>query len=216
MSRRPEDVGWKSKEDRAREASGFPLSAAGFRAACVILGAGAGRRFGGPKAIALLPDGRRFVDSIAVTAREAGLAPIVAVLPPGVESPPDAVAVVNPKPESEQIVSVRLGLAQLTNHPVSGAVVWPVDHPFVSLESVLAILDAAKRTGAPIVAPLCDGRRGHPVFFHRNVWRELATVADGGARAVVRSHGAEVESVGVDDRGVLRDINTRNDLATSG
>jgi len=182
----------------------------------VIVGAGAGKRFGGPKAIALLPDGRRFVDAIAATARDAELAPIIAVLPPGVEPPASTIGVVNPNADSEQIMSVRLGLAQLTSQPVIGAVVWPVDHPFVTLESVLAILDAAKRSWAPIVAPLCDERRGHPVFFHRDIWRELATVADGGARAVVRSHGAEVESVGVNDRGVLRDINTRDDLAASG
>lgn len=183
-----------------------------FPVAAVIVGAGAGTRFGGPKAAAMLPDGRRFLDAVCATAAEAGLAPIIAVLPPGIAAPAGVGAVVNGKPDGEQVVSVRLGLAQLANHPVVGAVVWPVDHPFVSLESVIAIVDAAKRTGAPIVTPEFEGHRAHPVFFHRDTWRELLTVAEGGARAVVRSYGERVATVAVHDRGVLRNIDTRDDL----
>lgn len=133
--------------------------------AVVIVGAGAGTRFGGPKAEAVLRDGRRFLDAIVETAKSAGLDPIVAVLPLGVAASDGVRVVANPKPKSEQIESVRLGLAQLVNAPVSSALLWPVDHPFVELESVLAILDAARRTGAHIVIPLHESRRGHPACF---------------------------------------------------
>jgi CTP:molybdopterin cytidylyltransferase MocA len=178
----------------------------------VIVGAGAGKRFGGPKAVALLPDGRRFLDAIAQTAREAGLDPIVAVLPPGVAAPEGLRVVTNANAGTEQIVSIRLGLAQLVSAPVSGAIVWPVDHPFVRLESVLALLDGARRTGAQIVIPTFSSRRGHPTFFHRDSWRELMTVADGGARAVIRGSPQHVCDIPVPDTGVLRGINTREDL----
>jgi CTP:molybdopterin cytidylyltransferase MocA len=180
--------------------------------ALVIIGAGAGTRFGGPKAEATLGDGRRFLDAIADVAKSASLDPIVAVLPKGVAAPAGVRAVVNANPNSEQIVSARLGLAQLTSAPVSSALLWPVDHPFVGLESVLAILDAARRTGARIVVPVHEGRRGHPAWFHRDTWRELMTVADGGARAVIRADASRVSEVEVRDRGVLRDIDTRGDL----
>ena len=189
------------------------MSERAFPVGAVIVGAGAGKRFGGPKAIAKLPDGRRFLDAIAETAMHAGLDPIVAVLPPGVEAFPNVRVVTNANPDSEQIASVRLGLAQLTNAPVTAALLWPVDHPFVQLESVLAVLDGARRTGSPIVVPVHEGRRGHPTFFHRDVWRELMTVADGGARAVLRSAPQRVCDVPVPDPGVARDVNTREDLA---
>jgi CTP:molybdopterin cytidylyltransferase MocA len=182
------------------------------RAAVVIIGAGAGTRFGGPKAVAMLEDGRRFLDAIVETAHAAALDPIVAVLPPGVAAPAGIRSVANARPESEQIVSARLGLAQLTNAPVDSALLWPVDHPFVQLESVLAILDAARRPGAQIVIPIHDSRRGHPAWFHRDTWRELMTIADGGARAVIRADASRVCEVEVADRGVLRDIDTRDDL----
>src|ERR1019366_492453 len=87
--------------------------------AVVIVGAGAGTRFGGPKAGATLRDGRRFLDAIVETAKSAGLDPVIAVLPPGVVAPEGARVVVNATPESEQIISARLGLAQLTGAPVT-------------------------------------------------------------------------------------------------
>jgi CTP:molybdopterin cytidylyltransferase MocA len=180
--------------------------------ALVIIGAGAGTRFGGPKAEAKLGDGRRFLDAIVETAKSAGLDPIVAVLPPGVPAPEGVRAVANANPKSEQIASARLGLARLTSAPVSSALLWPVDHPFVSLASVLAILDAARLTGAQIVVPVHDSKRGHPAWFHRDTWRELMTVPDGGARAVIRADASRVAEVAVVDAGVLRDIDTREDL----
>lgn len=180
--------------------------------AVVIIGAGAGTRFGGPKAEATMDDGRRFLDAIVETAKSAGLDPIVAVLPPEVAAPAGVRVVVNAKPKSEQIVSARLGLAQLTNAPVSSALLWPVDHPFVTLESVLAIMDAARRTDAHIVIPTHGARRGHPAWFHRETWRELMTIPDGGARGVIHASPSRVTEIEVPDRGVLRDIDTRADL----
>ena len=180
--------------------------------AVVIVGAGAGTRFGGPKAEAVLDDGRRFLDAIVDTAKLAGLAPIVAVLPPGIVAPDGVRVAVNLNPKSEQIMSARVGLMQLTNASVSSALLWPVDHPFVALESVLAIIDRAQRTGAQIVIPTFNGRRGHPGWFHREIWRELMTVPDGGARAVIRADASRVAEVAVEDRGVVRDIDTRADL----
>jgi molybdenum cofactor cytidylyltransferase len=91
--------------------------------------------------------------------------------------------------------------------------VWPVDHPYVDLASVLAVLDAARRTGAPIVLPVFEGRRGHPVYFSRECWRELASVPDGGARTVVHAHEADLLEVPVVNIGVLRDIDTRADMS---
>ena len=179
---------------------------------CVVLAAGAGTRFGEPKVGALVREGVRFLDAVCECAHWTGADPIVAVLPPGVVAPPGVRAVVNADATGEQIVSLRLGLAQLTNSPVNGALVWPVDHPFVKAQAVLAVLDAAQRTGALVVVPVHEGRRGHPAWFARDVWRELMTVREGGARAVVRNLGAQVVEVPVQDAGVLRDVDTKADL----
>ena len=183
-----------------------------FPFACVVLAAGAGSRFGQPKVHAELRPGTRFIDEVVQLSANAGASPIVAVVPPGVTVPNAATAVINPKAASEQISSLRLGLSRLSNHPAAGTLVWPVDHPYVRLESVLAILDAAQRTGAPIVVPTVNGRRGHPGWFARETWRELLTVEEGGARAVIRAYGSRVVEVEVPDDGVAINVDTPNDL----
>jgi len=180
--------------------------------AAIVLAAGAGTRFGEPKVNAMLPDGRRFLDVVVELCLTTGAAPVIVVVPPGVAVPDGVRAVINGRATDEQVTSLRLGLAQLTNTDVRGALVWPVDHPFVLATSAMAVVDAARRTAAPIVVPVHGGRRGHPVWFARETWRELVTVADGGARAVVHAYGARVHEVAVSDAGILRDIDARADL----
>jgi molybdenum cofactor cytidylyltransferase len=181
-----------------------------------VLAAGQGTRFGEPKALARLPSGERFLDAVVRVATEADLRPILAVVQRGVTVPSRVRAIVNPHANSEQAISLRLALAGLANDPAEAVVVWPVDHPFVHLVSVLALADAFKRTRAPIVLPVHQGRRGHPVLFARTVWLELMTTSTGGARTVVRAHAADVVEVPVPDEGVTRDIDTRSDMPQSG
>ncbi len=180
--------------------------------AAIVLAAGAGTRFGEPKAGATLPDGRRFLEAVVEGCMTCGADPVIAVVPPGTVVPAGARGVVNAKPKDEQVTSLRLGLAQLANTSAGGVLVWPVDHPFALATSALAVVDAARRTGAPIVVPEHNGKRGHPVWFARETWRELMTVSDGGARAVVHAYGTRVAAVNVSDAGVLRDVDTRADL----
>jgi molybdenum cofactor cytidylyltransferase len=188
----------------------------GVPIACAVLAAGQGTRFGEPKAQAKLPSGQRFLDAVVRLATESDLSPVLAVVQRGVEVPAPARAVINPNPRSEQAASLRLALAGLANDPAEAVVVWPVDHPFVHVVSVLALMDAFKRTRAPIVLPVYEGRRGHPVLFARTVWLELMTTATGGARTVVHAHAADVVEVPVPDEGVTRDIDTRSDMPQSG
>ncbi|MBC7788303.1 MAG: nucleotidyltransferase family protein [Anaerolineae bacterium] len=184
--------------------------------ACIVLAAGAGTRFGEPKAEALLASGERFLDAIVKTAADAGAHPIVAVVSERIQVPLPAKAVRNRDAKGEQIVSVRLGLMQLAGTLARGALVWPVDHPFVALRSVHAIVEAYRRTRAHIVLPTCDGRRGHPAFFDRAVWDELMTVESGGAQSVVRAFRDRVHEVPTDDPGILQDIDTRSDMPPGG
>jgi molybdenum cofactor cytidylyltransferase len=184
-----------------------------FPFAAVVLGAGAGTRFGGPKAEAIIEPGIRFIDRVVALASDSGADPVIAVLPKGVSAPSPARAVVG-NPAAEQIVSLRQGLMQLANSVAEAALVWPVDHPFVSLDSVLAVLDAYKRTRAPIVIPVFDDRRGHPALFSRDTWRELMTVQDDGARGVIHAYGQRVVEVAVQDQGVIRNIDRVSDLKT--
>jgi CTP:molybdopterin cytidylyltransferase MocA len=180
--------------------------------AVLVLAAGRGVRFGRPKALAEVSPGVRFLDVIVRTANTAGASRILAIVPAGVSAPDGAVTVINEHGAGEPIESVRLGLLAL-DAEVVGALLWPVDHPFVMVETVRGLLHAIRETAAPAVVPVHYHRRGHPVYFARSAWPALRTVEDGGARNVLHSLGSEVVDVPVQDPGILADVNTPHDLA---
>lgn len=181
--------------------------------ACVVLAAGAGTRFGSPKGAATGRDGDTFAQSIARAAGEAGADPIIVVANGAIEVPAGTRRVENPDPTSDPVVSLRLGLAQLANASVQGTLIWPVDCPFVRADTVTTLVETAAARNAVIAVPSYGARRGHPSWFAREVWSELMTVEEGGARAVIRSDEKRVLHVPVDDRAILADIDTRADLA---
>lgn len=145
-------------------------------------------------------------------ARDAGIVDIVAVMHPGIAPPAGIRSVVNPDPASEQIASLRLGLAQLTNAVVRGTLVWPVDHPFVRSSTIVAILDEVRASDPLIAVPIHGARRGHPTYFSRDVWRDIVTATQGGAREVLKRFASEVREVAVADPGILRNVDTKDDL----
>jgi CTP:molybdopterin cytidylyltransferase MocA len=79
-----------------------------------------------------------------------------------------------------------------------------VDHPAVAPATLDALLGGA---GPLVRVPRYQGRRGHPIWFARELMREFLGLPDtGAAREIVRGHCAETEFVDVDDAGILADI----------
>ncbi len=91
----------------------------------------------------------------------------------------------------------------------AGWLVLPGDLPLIRAATLLAVAD---QLGAhPVVVPVFNGRRGHPVGFGAACGDELmALQGDKGAATVVRSHGAW--ELRVDDEGAVTDIDTVDDL----
>jgi len=86
------------------------------------------------------------------------------------------------------------------------------DMPFVRPATHLAI-ERALRRGALIAAPAYRGERGHPVGLSGRLSDELlALQGDAGARFILKSNARDIRLVEVDDPGVLKDIDTPQDL----
>lgn len=173
-------------------------------AAGLILAAGAGRRYGKPKAL-VRADGQLLVERAAAVARDAGCAPVVVVLGAAaaeVRAAADlagAVAVDNPDWDTGMGSSLRVGLSALAVTDATAAVVLLVDMPGVTPEAVrrlgaLAAPDALAMAGY-------GERRGHPVLLGRSHWAGIAEVAVGdvGARPYLKRHAAAVRVVPCDD-----------------
>jgi molybdenum cofactor cytidylyltransferase len=187
----------------------------------IILAAGASSRMGRPKA--LLPIGQdSFVTRVCRTLLEAGVDDLVVVAGPEHAAVAEAVRVAgltvrvvgNPRRDDGQLSSVLAGLAVADRPGVDAVLVHLVDAPLVRPETARAVLDAFRRTHAPVVRPEAGGRHGHPVLFSRRVFDDLRRADPAvGAKAVVRAHAADACDVPVDDEGACQDIDTPEDYA---
>ena len=181
-----------------------------MRVAGVILAAGAAARFGSPKQLARV-GGRTLLEMVADAAREAGLDPIVAVVPPGLAVPPQTVGCPNDAPAEGISRSLRLGLRAVPSD-VDAAVILLGDQPTVEPALIRRMVDGALATTRPIVAALAGGVFGPPVLVRRAAFGLADDVrGDVGLRAVLAANTALVSAVEVGEH--PRDVDTPDDLA---
>src|SRR5262245_31725640 len=169
-------------------------------AAGLVLAAGGGRRYGGPKAL-VRHEGSLLVERAVATVREAGCGPIVVVLGAAAAEVRataqlgDAALVDHELWKSGMGSSLRVGLETLGSSDVDSAVVLLVDTPGVTPEAVRRVM--AKSGRDCLVAATYGNRRGHPVLLGRDHWAGVALLATGdiGARAYLSARSASVQVV---------------------
>ena len=178
----------------------------------LLLAAGAGRRFGGPKALARL-HGQRLVDRGVGILRDGGCTPVVVVSGAVPLHVPGADVVHNRLWDTGMGSSLRAGLQRLRCTGAAAAVVLLVDTPWVGAEAVRRLL-AAAALGSVAAQATYAGVPGHPVLLGREVWDDVALTATGdrGARAWLRANAAHVVAVGCDGTGDPRDVDRPQDL----
>ena len=181
-----------------------------MQAAAVILAAGASTRFGTLKQLARLGD-RTMLETVVELARDAGLAPLITVVPPGLALPSGVTRVVNADPDAGLSRSLRMGLAAVPVD-VGTAVILLGDQPTVAAGTLAALLEVAAVTQRPVVAAHADGRIGPPVVLARAVFA-LADGASGdeGLRRILEEHTDLLATVEVGEH--APDVDTPSDLA---
>lgn len=178
----------------------------------VVIAAGKSTRIGGfPKPL-LHADGDRFVERVLAALADADVDDRVVVL--GYEQETvrerarldDARVLVNDRYERGMLSSVQVGVGAAGD--ADGLVLWPVDFPFATADTVRR-LAAAADGAADVVQPTVDGERGHPVLFDASTFEALLSAPeDEGARAVVYADETDVVEVPVGDRRILVDVDT--------
>lgn len=94
-----------------------------------------------------------------------------------------------------------------------GWLVALADMPAIQAQTIGKISAACNKPDS-IAVPVHDGQRGHPVAFGSAYYDQLIALrGDTGARSVLRANAAAVIEVPCADPGVLRDIDTAQDLA---
>lgn len=190
-----------------------PVKEVWSRVAAVVLAAGGSTRFGSPKQ--LLPWGdKTLLQHVVDGVLGSSLDPVVLVL--GHEAgrigaligDRPVEVVVNQEWARGQSGSLRAGLQALPQ-TCDACLFVLADQPNVSTQLIDRLLARYRRTLAPIVAPVHQGRRGNPVLFARTLFPELLEMqGDQGGRQAIERHEQEVETVEALDPDPFLDIDT--------
>lgn len=166
----------------------------------LLLAAGEGRRFGGPKALARDDDGTSWLLRSVQALRPCD--GIVVVLGAGAEQAaallPMSVARVRADDWAQGMgASLRAGLGALEETDHDAALVTLVDLPDVGGDVVLRLLGIAR--GSDVLARAAyDGVPGHPVLIGRDHWSGVGATASGdrGARDYLATHDVTLVECG--------------------
>ncbi|WP_271986613.1 nucleotidyltransferase family protein [Pseudoclavibacter terrae] len=176
----------------------------------VVLAAGAGSRFGGPKALASLPDGTPWVARAVETLVGAGCSEVLVALGAGRAEAsalvPASASVVSVPDWAEGLAaSVRAALRAAATTDADAVLLIPVDTPDLPVLACRRVLGA----GGPLARASYGGEPGHPVLIGREHWIPLASslAGDRGAGAHLTARGAV--SVECGDLWHGHDIDTR-------
>jgi len=163
----------------------------------IVLAAGAGTRYGGPKALARGDDGIPWVVRVVETLIAAGCAPVFVVL--GAQRadaaelvPPTATAVAAADWADGLSASVRAGLRAASTTTATAALLVPVDVPELTASACRRVIARGGPAPNALVQATYAGLVGHPVLIGRAFWRSLAEQVHGdrGAGPYLRAHGA--------------------------
>lgn len=186
----------------------------------VVLAAGRSSRMGRSKPLLPLGAGATFLSRIVRTFLDAGVDDVVVVVGHDAAAVAASIRgtqlpvrlVVNDAYDEGQFSSVLAGLNAIDRPGVAGMLLTLVDVPLVSPETVRAVIDRHRATGAPIVRPVRGSEHGHPVCIDRSLFEALRRADPStGAKPIVRAHVSQAGDVAIDDEGAFLDIDTPDD-----
>ena len=175
----------------------------------LLLAAGAGRRFGGPKALAHDADGTSWLlrSLRALEPCDAVTVVIGAAADQVAELVPPSVRVVVAQDWADGLGrSLRRGLVSLEDDPATAVLISLVDLPDVDARVVRRVLES-DTDASSLVRATYAGVPGHPVLIGRQHWPGVLERidGDGGARAYLAAAGAAVRLVECGDLATGRD-----------
>lgn len=182
----------------------------------VILAAGSSRRLGFNK-LTLKIDSEAVIRMSVVPFIEAELGDVVVVTGPHMSEITGelhglSVTVVhNEDHRSGMSSSIKAALSCIRS---AEAVFFHLgDKPFIKKGLLKDMVEAYCRTGKPIIVPVCNGKKGHPVLMSVAPYIEEMKSLEGdkGLREVIEKHKEDVLCIEADD-GVLFDIDTDDDV----
>lgn len=170
----------------------------------------------------LLPWGETTVlDKVIETLQAAGMEDLL-VVTGGAREQVDAIArgsarvVFNAEfQNSEMLSSIQRGLGAVKPE-AQAALICLGDQPQVEVGSVQVILQEYESTGASLIIPSYQMKRGHPWLVARGFWNEILEMKPPETpREFLNRHAKEIKYINVDTPSVLADLDTPEDYLKS-
>jgi len=186
----------------------------------IILAAGQSRRMGQPK-MSLPWGGTTVLGKVIETLKAAGIQDLV-VVTGGDREQVEAIAhgsaqvIFNAKySNSEMLGSIQCGLNAIKPE-AQAALICLGDQPQVQVGSVQVILQEYESTGASLLVPSYQMKRGHPWLVARDLWNEILEMRlPESPREFLNRHAKEIKYINVDTPSILADLDTPDDYLKS-
>lgn len=182
----------------------------------IVLAAGRSQRMGKPKPL-LRFDDTTFLERIIAVLGDSHVDRITVVLGahrPEIQAATDlsqVSVVVNEDYDQGQLSSLVAAIKVLPAD-AEAILLCLVDSPFITVDIINLIADKFRQTQSPIVIPVFEGERGHPVLFARSLFEALLNAPpEKGARHVVYSNEDKITEVDTPDKAVRIGVNTPED-----
>lgn len=184
----------------------------------ILLAAGSSRRMGGKSKLDL-PLGSSTILALSLKNLLLGGVDRVRIVAKPEMKIPDIAdrhlveVVTNSNPDSGLGDSLRVGLTDL---PRSASVIIVAlgDMPFIQPQTIELLVRTFEREKVPVVFPIHDKKRGHPVIWDVNLIEMLSDVQGMiGAKMLVERYATKAGAVEVSDPGVCFDIDSSVDYA---
>lgn len=185
----------------------------------LILAAGESKRMDDSLKANLLIRDKTFLTTIVEVMHGAGINQVYVVLGKDAdkikEKNPnlDVTYVINKEYEKGQLSSIQAAL-EVIPKTLDSLIIHLVDHPLINVSTVQTLIEARRTKKAPVIIPTYRGKRGHPVLFGSEVFKQLMEAPmDVGARAVVWNNQDILHEIENEDVGIVANINTPEDYA---
>lgn len=185
--------------------------------AAVVLAAGLSKRMGSPKMV--LPWGHTTVIGqvvgVLIQCRVAEIVVVTGGARRQVENALKDLPVrleFNPSHQQEEMThSLKFGLTRLSTN-MNAALVTLGDQPQIQPGVVKGVMNEYKQSGAPLIVPSYQMRRGHPWLVRRTLWMEIMDLKPPQTmRDFLDSQSDQIHYYLVQDDSVLRDLDTPKD-----
>lgn len=180
----------------------------------IILAAGKSTRIGVCKQLLKLK-GKSMIEYTINNVKKSGVDEIIVVLGSMASEISKVVRgnkiVVNNDYERGLSYSLKKGLKAINKH--SEAVIFILaDQPLINEDVINLLISHYRKTGAKIIVPLHEGKRGNPVLIDKSLFHEINNLTgDIGARFIIKKNEECVSGVDVNTNTILIDVDTDGD-----